>query len=138
MRYYKLLQIFDLLIFGDIMKIAVTSTGKDLDSELDPRFGRALYFIIVDPDTMKYEVINNEQNLDLPQGAGIQAAKTIVNNHADVLITGSCGPKAFYALERAGVKVVTDVKGQVKEAVLKYKNNELSSASGANVEGHWV
>jgi predicted Fe-Mo cluster-binding NifX family protein len=120
------------------MKIAITSTGKDLNADLDPRFGRASYFIIVDPDTLEYEVVNNEQNINLPQGAGIQAAKTLVDNQADVLITGFCGPKAFYALDRAGVKIITDVKGPVKEAVLKYKNGELRSSSGANVDGHWV
>ena len=123
---------------GAFMKIAVTSTGKELTSDMDPRFGRAAYFIIVDSETMKYEVVDNKQNLNLPQGAGIQAGKTIVDNHADVLITGNCGPKAFLVLEQAGVKIVTGAGGKIKDVVLQYKNGELKAAQGANVEGHWA
>ena len=62
-------------------------------------------FIIVDPQNMAFEVVENQQNLNLPQGAGIQAAKTIVDNQAAVLITGHCGPKAFKVLQGAGVKI---------------------------------
>ncbi len=120
------------------MKIAVTSQGKDLNSEIDPRFGRAAYFILIDPDTMEYEAVDNIQNLDLSQGAGIQAGKTIIDNNADVLITGNCGPKAFLVLDKAGVKIMTGAKGKVTEAVQQYKNDELETARGANVDGHWV
>jgi predicted Fe-Mo cluster-binding NifX family protein len=123
---------------GAIMKIAVTSTGKELTSDMDPRFGRAAYFLIVDSETMEYEAVDNKQNFNLPQGAGIQAGKTIVDKHADVLITGNCGPKAFLVLEQAGVKIVTGAGGKVKDVVLQYKNGELKAAQGANVEGHWA
>jgi len=120
------------------MKIAVTSTGKDLNSDLDPRFGRAAYFIIVDSETLEFEEVENTQNLNLPQGAGIQAGKIIVNSQAEVLITGNCGPKAFNVLNQAGVKIVTGAKGDVINAVQQYKNNELKISQEANVEGHWV
>lgn len=120
------------------MKVAVTSTGKDLDSNMDPRFGRAAYFIIVDPETMEFEVVENAQNLNLPQGAGIQAGKTIVENNVNVLITGNCGPKAFKVLQSAGVKIIIGAKGKVADVVSHYKNGELQSSGEANVEGHWV
>ena len=120
------------------MNIAITSEGKDLDSKVDPRFGRAAYFIIVDPETLAFEVVENSQNLNLPQGAGIQAGKTIVDHKVDVLLTGNCGPKAFKVLQTAGVKVMTGVSGQVKDALLQYKNNELKETENANVDGHWV
>jgi predicted Fe-Mo cluster-binding NifX family protein len=120
------------------MKIAVTSTGNELISDLDPRFGRAKYFIIVDPETLEYDVAENRQNLNLPQGAGIQSAKTIVDQKADVLISGNCGPKAFQVLNAAGIKVVTGAKGRVIDAITQYKNGQLQAAGGANVEGHWV
>jgi predicted Fe-Mo cluster-binding NifX family protein len=120
------------------MKIAVTSTGDELISDMDPRFGRAKYFIMVDPETLEYEVVENKQNLNLPQGAGIQAAKTIVNHKADVLICGNCGPKAFDVLEAAGIKVVTDAKGRVIDGMTQYKSDQLKAADRANVEGHWV
>jgi len=120
------------------MKLAITSTGKELISDLDPRFGRAKYFIVVDPDSLEYEVVENKQNLDLPQGAGIQAAKTVVDQQADVLISGNCGPKAFKVLAAAGIKVVTGAKGRVMDGITQYRSGQLNEATQANVEGHWV
>jgi predicted Fe-Mo cluster-binding NifX family protein len=61
------------------MKIAVTATDNELISDMDPRFGRAEYFVVVDPQTLEYVAVANKQNLHLPQGAGIQAAKIIVD-----------------------------------------------------------
>ena len=104
------------------MKIAVTSTGKDLISDMDPRFGRAKYFIIVDPATLEYDVIENNKGLNSPEGAGVQAAKTIVDQRADVLICCNCGPKTSEVLNAAGIKVVTGVKGRVMDAILQFKS----------------
>ena len=120
------------------MRIAVSSTGTTLTSEIDSRFGRAAYFIIVDPETMKYEFVENKQNLNLPQGAGIQAGKTIVDNNVDILITGNCGPKAFKVLQGAAIKIIIGVKGSVSEAILAYKNGKLKYADDANVNEHWM
>ncbi len=120
------------------MKVAITSTGKDLSSDMDPRFGRAAYFIIVDPETMEYDTVENSQNLNLPQGAGIQAGKTIVDNKADVVITGNCGPKTFKVLQSAGIKIAIGAKGLVSDTIAQYKNGELEITRDANVEGHWV
>jgi predicted Fe-Mo cluster-binding NifX family protein len=120
------------------MKIAITATGPQLSAELDPRFGRAAYFILVDPDAMTFEVVENTQNLDLPQGAGIQAGKTIAEHQVNVLITGNCGPKAFKVLERAGVKIVVGASGTVADAVAQFKRNQLTPVDSPNVEGHWV
>ena len=120
------------------MKLAVTSTGKDLGAKIDPRFGRAPYFIVVDSETMAYSIVNNSQSLNLPQGAGIQAGQTIVKNKVDVLITGNCGPKAFQVLQNAGVEIVTGASGSVKDAVMQYKDGKLKPAKNPNVEGHWV
>ena len=119
------------------MKIAVTSTGIEMTSEVDPRFGRAAYFIIVDPETMDFEPVENSQNINLPQGAGIQAGKTVADKNVDTVITGNCGPKAFKTLQAAGIKVVTNASGRVIDAVEKFKNGEFENADGANVEGHW-
>ncbi len=120
------------------MKIAVSATGSDLSADVDLRFGRAAYFIIVDSETMAFEVIENIQNLNLPQGAGVQAGKTIANSGAKVLLTGSCGPKAFSVLKQVGIEVAVSIKGTVAEAVAAYKKGELRPADEANVEGHWV
>ena len=120
------------------MRVAITSPGKVLESNLDTRFGRAAYFIIVDPETMEYEVVENSQNLNLPQGAGIQAGKTIIENNVNVLITGNCGPKAFKVLQSAGIKIMTGARGRIFDVISQYKSGELKASQEANVEGHWV
>jgi predicted Fe-Mo cluster-binding NifX family protein len=120
------------------MRIAITSTGRELNSDLDPRFGRAEYFIIVDPETMDFEVVENSQNFDLPQGAGIQAGMTIADHQVDALITGHCGPKAFKVLQSAGVQIMTGVSGKVADVIAQYKSGEIKAASEPDVEGHWV
>jgi predicted Fe-Mo cluster-binding NifX family protein len=119
------------------MRIAVTSMGNELISDMDPRFGRAKYFVIVDSDTLEYDVAENKQNLNLPQGAGIQAAKAIVDQKADVLISGNCGPKAFQVLNAAGIKVVTGAQGRVIDAITQYNSGQLEATDAPNVEGHW-
>jgi len=120
------------------MKIAVSSTGKELISQMDTRFGRADYFLIVDLDTMAYEVVENTQNLNLPQGAGIQAGKTVAEKHVDAVITGNCGPKAFKVLQASGVRVVVGAAGRVIDVIERFKKGEFEFAGSANVEGHWV
>ena len=119
------------------MKIALTSTGKDLTSEMDPRFGRASYFIIVDPDTLEYETVEND-HMNANQGAGIQAGKAIVEKGAEVLITGFCGPKAFQVLESAGIKTIVGAKGRVEDVISEYKSGKFEATDAPNVGGHWV
>ena len=119
------------------MKIAVTSQGKDLNSQVDPRFGRAAYVIIVDSDTNDFQVIDNSANLNAMKGAGIQAASNVVNSGADVLLTGHCGPNAFKALQAGKVAVSNDASGTVIESVKQYLDGKLPHAAAANVDGHW-
>jgi predicted Fe-Mo cluster-binding NifX family protein len=120
------------------MRVAVTSQGGDLGAEVDSRFGRASKFLLVDSRTMDFEVIENKQNLSLSQGAGIQSAQNIAKYRPDVVLTGNCGPKAFKALQAAGVKVVVGVSGRIKDAVQAYIEGKYTPAEGANVEGHWM
>ena len=119
------------------MKIAVTSQGKDLDSKVDPRFGRAAYLIIVDSDTDDFQAIDNSANVNAMKGAGIQAASNVVNSGAEVLLTGFCGPNAFKALSAGKVAVSNDAAGTVREAVKSYLDGKLPHSDGANVDGHW-
>lgn len=101
-------------------KICVTSKGKDLDSEVDPQFGRAQYFLIIDLETMDFEVINNP-NIEAAQGAGIQTAQLISNNNVGAVLTGNCGPNAQRVLQSSGVKVITGVTGKIEDVLSKYK-----------------
>ena len=120
------------------MKVAVTSQGPDLSSQVDPRFGRARYFIVVDTDSGEFTAHDNTKNVDAVQGAGIQAGRTVVDLGVAAVITGHVGPKAFGTLQAANVKVYPGASGTVKEAVEKFKAGRLELADKANVEGHWA
>lgn len=101
-------------------KICVTSIGPDVEAEVDPKFGRANYFLIIDPKTSVVEVIKNP-NRDAAQGAGIQAAQLISSKNVGIVFTGSCGPKAESVLKSAGIQVKTEVSGQVKDVLVTFK-----------------
>lgn len=118
------------------MKIAITSSGPDLDSPVDPRFGRCAYFVFVDPETMEYEAIENP-NVGAPGGAGIQSAQLVANKGVKAVLTGSCGPNAFQTLQAAGVEVIIGVSGTVREAIQQYKSGKLRPAPQPNVPPHF-
>ena len=120
------------------MKIAITATGRELSSQVDPRFGRAQYFIIVDAETNAFTAHDNAQNLNAAQGAGIQAGETVARLGAGAVVTGNVGPKAFRILQAAGIKVYRCGEGTVADALGKYKTGALQESAAANVEGHWA
>ena len=119
------------------MKLAVTSQGKTLQSPLDPRFGRAKYFMVVDTETGAFSAVDNAVNLNAAQGAGIQAGKRVAELGVNALITGHVGPKAFSTLQAAGVKIHIGTAGTVAEAIEQFKAGKLKAAGSADVEGHW-
>ena len=120
------------------MIIAVSAKGKTLDSEIDPRFGRASGFLIIETDTMSFEWVDNNQNLNLPQGAGIQSAQNVSKHKVEAVLTGNCGPKAFMTLSAAKIQVITGIRGTVDQAVKDFINGKLTVSDDANVEGHWM
>lgn len=120
------------------MKVAITARGQNLESVVDPRFGRCSWFIVADTVTDEYRAVNNEQNLNAAQGAGIQAANNASRQGIEAVITGHCGPKAFRTLSAAGIKVFSGAEGTVAETQQKFKNGVLKEAEGSDVEGHWV
>jgi predicted Fe-Mo cluster-binding NifX family protein len=119
------------------MKIAVTSRGNTLDSEVDLRFGRAAQFILYDDSNETIAIVDNAQSLNAAQGAGIQAAETLSRQDVDCLISGHCGPNAFHTLSAAGIKVYTGVKGTVAEVLTALKEGKLEAADSADKQGHW-
>ena len=120
------------------MKIAVTSKGTELTSEVDPRFGRARYFIVMDTESDAFEAVDNEQNLNAAQGAGIQAAQKVAEADVEALISGNVGPRAFATLNAAGIKIYIGAEGTVADAAEQFKAGKLKAADDANVEGHWA
>jgi predicted Fe-Mo cluster-binding NifX family protein len=119
------------------MKIAVTSTGTDLGSAVDPRFGRAAFIVIVDSETLAFEALDNKDNVNALKGAGIQAARMVSDKGAHVLLTGFCGPNAYKALKAANIDVANDASGSVKDAVNAYLDGKLPLANEANAEAQW-
>ncbi|HEQ72369.1 MAG TPA: dinitrogenase iron-molybdenum cofactor biosynthesis protein [Spirochaetia bacterium] len=117
------------------MKICVTAQATTLDAQVDPRFGRCLYFIIVDSDTRAFEAFANPAPAG-GGGAGIEAGRFISEKKADVVLTGNVGPNAFQTLSAAGITVITKVSGTVSEALERYRKGEYSPTAAASVDAH--
>ncbi len=117
------------------MKIAVSSTDKDLNAEVDQRFGRCKYFLIVDSENMEFNAISNESSTSFG-GAGVKAAETVVNNGAEILITGNIGPNAHRTLAAGNIKIFTGAKGTIKDAIKNYKNGKLNKTDNPSVRSH--
>ena len=118
------------------MKVAVSSNGEKLDAQLDPRFGRCAYFLVVNPKDMSFEAFNNESAVQ-GGGAGIQAAQFIASQGVKAVLTGNCGPNAVQTLSAAGIKLFGGQTGTVREVVERFKNGQLKPTSEANVDSHF-
>jgi predicted Fe-Mo cluster-binding NifX family protein len=114
------------------MKICVTSQEENLNSEIDSRFGRASYFLIVNTDNLEYESIQNPY-IQAGGGAGIQAAQFLANKQVVAVITGNIGPNSFQVLNEVGINVITGVSGSVKNAVERYNKGELKKSEKPTV-----
>lgn len=120
------------------MKVIVTARTSDIDGEIDQRFARAACLIEFDLETGEHEIVDNKQNIDAMQGAGVQAAQNVVARGVEAVLTGHCGPKAFRVLQSAGVKVCVGMSGKVSDAVAAYKAGDIGPAASPDVDGHWV
>jgi predicted Fe-Mo cluster-binding NifX family protein len=120
------------------MKVAFSTSGNTLNDPLDRRFGRAPKFLVYDTETESFEVVDNEQNLNAPQGAGIQSAQTVAGTGAGHLVTGHCGPNAFKVLQAAGIKIYNADAATVADALKLFLSGALKPSGSADVEGHWV
>ncbi len=121
------------------MKIALCSQSNDIGSAIDSRFGRAGFYAVFDDSTRQWKFVSNNQNLQAAQGAGTQAAQTIIDTEAETLIASNVGPKAMAALKANGIAVFqanTDMT--LEQAVEAYQSGSLKQLQDSNVEGHWV
>jgi len=118
------------------MKIAITTNGSNLEAPVGQRFGRAERFMVIDPATLEYQLVENPG--DPAQGAGIQSAERVARLGVSALITGHCGPKAYRVLQAAGIEVYVGAQGSVAEVLEQHRQGRLQPAVGADVEGHWV
>ena len=118
------------------MKIAISSSGKTLDSPIDPRFGRCACFLVIDPADMHYEVFDN-QSAAQSSGAGIQAAQFLADKNVAAVITGHVGPNAVQTLSAAGIEIFAEQQGTIKEVVERYKNDGLNPTAQSTVGRHF-
>lgn len=118
------------------MKIAVTAQQPLLDAELDPRFGRCPYFLIVDTDNFDFEAVENP-NMMLGGGAGIQSAQLMADKGVKCVLTGNCGPNAYQTLSAVGIEVIVGCSGVVRDVVEQFKANRLQAADAPNVASHF-
>lgn len=119
------------------MKVVITAMGENGSDKLDPRFGRAKFFILADTETGAMSAHDNAQNLNAAQGAGVQAAESVVRLGAEAVISGNVGPKAFRVLKAANVKMYLSAEDTVAEALEKFRAGGLKQIDEANVEAHW-
>jgi predicted Fe-Mo cluster-binding NifX family protein len=119
------------------MKVVVTSQGGQMDSPVDPRFGRARFFVVVDTDSGEPSAVDNSENMNALQGAGVQAAKKVADLGVEAVVSTNVGPKAFSVLAAAGVKVYAGATGTVADAVEQLKAGKLTQAESANVQSRW-
>ena len=114
------------------MKICITAEANTLDANVDSRFGRCQYFILVDPDTLEFEAIENS-NINQAGGAGIQSGQLMASKGIKVVLTGNVGPNAFQTLNAGGIDIYTGGGGRVSEAIAAYKSGKLKKAESPSV-----
>ncbi|HOP77636.1 MAG: NifB/NifX family molybdenum-iron cluster-binding protein [Thermogutta sp.] len=114
------------------MKVVVTAQGTTLDSPVDPRFGRAATFLLVDTETLE-AVAHENTAAGEPQGAGTQAARAVIMLGPQAVITGHVGPRAFAVFQAAGIPIFLAERGTVREAIAAFKAGQLALADHPNV-----
>jgi len=120
------------------MKIAIPVQNRDLSSDIDLRFGRAEWALVVDSLTSKFEAYGNAVSLKSIQLSGTQVAQNLVDLGVEVVLAKNIGPNAFKILKADDVKVFLVKKQTVQEAIESFKVNELKEIDQPNVQGHWV
>ncbi|MEJ2201931.1 MAG: NifB/NifX family molybdenum-iron cluster-binding protein [Desulfuromonadaceae bacterium] len=118
-----------------MMIIAITAQGPDPDSLVDQRFGRAYWILFYDRDKDRWDAMENTASRNASQGAGILAAQQLADRRAEVLVTGMTGPKAFRALQAAGIQVLHGATGTAREALQAYRQGTLTEATAELATG---
>ncbi len=118
------------------MKLAISIQGTDLHAPIDPRFGRARFFRIVDTETGQQTTLDNTSAAEAAQGAGLQAVQTLARLGVQAVITGHVGPKALTALQAAKIQAYSVSGVSAEQAVQSVLDGQLKPLSQADAEGH--
>ena len=107
------------------MRVGVSATGRDLNARVDDRFGRCPWFLVVDTDSLEFDAVEN-RHAEEGMGAGMGAAKDLIDAHVDAVISGQVGPKAYEVLKAVNIDIFLVSGGiTVKDALEKLKKGEL-------------
>jgi predicted Fe-Mo cluster-binding NifX family protein len=118
------------------MKIILTATSPDIDSAVDPRFGRCVYLIVVDPATLEWQAHANP-GVGAPGGAGTQAAQFAAKQNASSVISGDFGPNAYNALQAAGIRMfLYGANATVRQAIEQFNAGKLERVDAPTGQGH--
>lgn len=119
------------------MIVAVPTSGKDLGSSVDTRFGRAVGFILYDTETGRHRHLENRLDELALEGAGVQAARNLLREKVEAVITGHCGPKAFKLFSDAGVGIYSGISGPISDALESFTAGKLKALESPDVKDHW-
>jgi predicted Fe-Mo cluster-binding NifX family protein len=121
------------------MKVAISAQGNDIDALVDPRFGRARWFIVADSETGEWQAADNSGNVDASGGAGVQAGTTVAALGVEAVVTGNVGPNAHKVLAAAGIAIYQAGNGViVHDALAALGRGELVKIDAPTVSGHWA
>jgi len=121
------------------MKVAISAQSNDIDSLVDPRFGRARWFIVADTESGQWQAHDNSTNVDASGGVGVEAGSTVASRGAEVVITGNVGPNAHKVLAAANIAIYQAGNGmRVSDALAALKRGELTAVKAPTVSGHWA
>lgn len=99
------------------MKLAITATGKTLQSDMDTRFGRCTYFIVYDSEYNNHEIYENPHKDDAG-GAGPAAAQFIAAKGVKKIISGHFGDKAKNILQNLQIEMEENHEGGTIESII--------------------
>lgn len=107
------------------MRVGISATGEDLNAQVDSRFGRCPWFLVVDSESLEFNAFKNRHAQE-GMGAGMAAAKDLVDEQIDVVISGQVGPKAYAVLKAVDIDIFLVSAGiSVKEALGRLGRGEL-------------
>lgn len=117
------------------MKLCISSTGQNLGAAVDPRFGRAAGYIIIDTETRAFESIENSA-AQAGGGAGTKAAQLVINKGVEAVVTGNIGPNAYAVLSAAGIKIHTGASGTIQDALELFLAGRLQQVAAPTAQAH--
>ena len=118
------------------LKICISANGDNLNAFLDPRFGRAMFFLIINSDGKLIKAIKNTGQQAM-RGAGVTAAQIVADEKVDVIITGNIGPNASIVLGTSKIKIFIGLpETPILDIIKKYQENKLQEIVGTEFSHH--